>query len=88
MPRIRATLGDQPVAHPEDRSPSVSALDIAVEVDHLEAVMLIRSAVHDFILPWRPCEGVSPHDVRPSLRDLRVKRRGDTQQPGPVRPVG
>jgi len=57
-------------------------------VDHLEAVMLIRGAVHAFILPWRPPEGVSRHDGQPSRRDRRVKRHGETQQPGPVRPVG
>ena len=81
-------VGDQSVAHPEDRRPSVSALDVAVVVDHLEAVMLIRGAVHASILPWRPPEGVSRHDGQPSRRDRRVKRHGETQQPGPVRPVG
>jgi hypothetical protein len=42
-------IGDQPIDHPEDRRPGIPTLDIAV-VDDLEAVMLIRGAVHISIL--------------------------------------
>ena len=51
MPRIRATLETSPSLTPKTAASSVSALDVAVVVDHLEAVMLIRGAVHDLILP-------------------------------------